>query len=312
MKFWDLVDHVIVIDGEMIEGKGEDSYVCCVNDNAFLAGVCDGCGGLGSKKYSIYGEHTGAYIGSRTVSGVLYDWFNTDIKSIPVEKWNTDICEKIKKAMALYAYGDKASGKASLMLKGSMTKEFPTTAVFAVCTNIDNAFAGKIFWAGDSRGYILTKRGLRLVTQDDVAGEDAMSNLKNDGVLNNVISASDSFEMHDVDFVVKEPMTVICATDGCFNYLPSPMHFEYIILQTLMNAQNPEEWETTLKANIRKVSGDDHTMTMACMGYGNFVKMKNYYADRVDYLRRAYIENWSALDEQQQLDCWNRYQKEMM
>lgn len=307
MKFIDLLDHTLVIAGEMKPGYGEDSYVSCICKDAILAGVFDGCGGAGSTRYAVYGNHTGAFMGSRIVSGVVHDWFNFNMTETSADTWNQDICANIKKALSTY----KTASGPSRGMKGKMVKDFPTTAVFTVCTQMGKYFGGKIYWSGDSRGYILNTKGLHQVTTDDVHGEDAMSNLTNDGVLTNVISASEEFELHEMDFTITSPQIVICATDGCFNYLPSPMHFEYVILLCMQATESPKEWEELLTSKIREVTGDDHTMTITSFGYGDYANMKSNYAERTQYLKQTYIDVWETLSDEQKLEKWSQYQAEM-
>ena len=44
--------------------------------NCAVAAVFDGCGGIGSRKYPRFMDHTGAYMASRAASGALHDWFH--------------------------------------------------------------------------------------------------------------------------------------------------------------------------------------------------------------------------------------------
>ena len=48
-------DLFFVVGGEMKPDNGEDSYVFSINDTHALLGVFDGCGGIGSRKYEMYG-----------------------------------------------------------------------------------------------------------------------------------------------------------------------------------------------------------------------------------------------------------------
>ena len=59
-SFLQKLDFRFLIAGEMIEDRGEDCFYSAQKENSAIAAVFDGCGGLGSRRYRNYGEHTGA------------------------------------------------------------------------------------------------------------------------------------------------------------------------------------------------------------------------------------------------------------
>ena len=71
----ELLDTVFAVSGEMIKDNGEDSYAFFVNDKYGMIAVFDGCGGIGSRRYALYDDKTGAYIASHTVAQVAKKWF---------------------------------------------------------------------------------------------------------------------------------------------------------------------------------------------------------------------------------------------
>ena len=300
-----ILSQKVVVEGELIVGKGEDSYLYLANEEMIVLGVFDGCGGSGARKYPAFGNHTGAYLGARIVSGVIHDWFDCYAAEILEEKWLECLKTEIKRNLKRYA---EKGGKS--LIKGSMISSFPTTAAFTVCRYINNKLCCNYIWAGDSRGYLLNMKGMFQITEDDVEGEDAMSNLTNDGVLTNMISASSDFVLHNKRLEPKMRCIVINATDGCFNYLQSPMHFEFLILDSLMNADSIAQWEQNLKQNLRAVSGDDHDMTMALFGYEEYRQLHEEYKSRMVYIKEIYIEPWrkAKLEERQHL--WLQYKEE--
>lgn len=295
----------VIVEGELVAGKGEDSYLYLANEEMVVLGVFDGCGGSGARKYPVFDNHTGAYLGSRIVSGVIHDWFDCYASGTPEEKWLICLKEEITRNLKRYA---EKGGKS--LIKGSMVSSFPTTAVFTVCRYIDNKLCIDYIWAGDSRGYLLNSKGLFQVTEDDVDGEDAMSNLTNDGVITNMISASSNFVLHNKKLDPEMPCIIINATDGCFNYLQSPMHFEFLILDSLVNADSIAQWEKNLGHNLRAVSGDDHDLTMALFGYEEFEKLHEEYKDRLAYIEKTYIVPWKKAEPEIQQQLWQKYKRE--
>lgn len=300
-------DQMVCVHEEMIEDNGEDSYFYSINENVVAGGVFDGCGGSGARKYDAYDGHTGAYVGSRILSGVTCDYMNEKAQTVYDTEWTAQLKSAYQDGLLLY----KQSSGAGKGFKGTMIKDFPSTAAFAASYPGPEGLVTRYIWAGDSRGYILTEKGLCQVTEDDLEGEDALSNLTNDGVLTNVISASEDFTLHTKTITYDGPCIIVNATDGCFNYLSSPMEFEYILLDTMMRAHSPNEWQQNFSDYIRKVTGDDYTMTCACFGYGAFQNMQAAYDSRYRSLYEKYVAKWAAYDEQQRLRLWQEYQQEV-
>ena len=79
-----------------------------------------------------------------------------------------------------------------------------------------------------------------------------MANLREDSVVSNALSADTAFvvQHHQVD--VTPPFLIVAATDGCFGYWPTPMHFERFLLSTLMPATDPESWSAALQDQSRR------------------------------------------------------------
>lgn len=126
-----------------------------------------------------------------------------------------------------------------------------------------------------------------------------------------MVSASSDFVIHEKFVDYKKPCVVITATDGCFNYLPSPMYFEFLLLDSLHQSENPKEWENLLGKEMRKISSDDYTFIALAFGYSSFKTMKADYEDRLILLKKKYIEPWENLTEEEHLKLWKEYQKEV-
>ena len=185
----DFLDTVFVVDGEMIKDNGEDSYAYSVNEQYGLIGVFDGCGGIGSRKYDVYSNKTGAFISSHTIAKTISEWFDrfsendNDLSGDNVKV----ICSELEEVFT-EELRKLESGAAKTMIKGSLTKSFPTPASFILFQKRDRGLYTSFVWAGDSRGFILNSTGLAQITQDDIdEGEDALSILSNDSRLTNVV-----------------------------------------------------------------------------------------------------------------------------
>jgi hypothetical protein len=90
------------------------------------------------------------------------------------------------------------------------------------------------------------------------------------------------------------PFLVLAATDGCFGYLPSPMHFEYLVLAALRDAPDAEAWSAAVQAAITAVTGDD--AAMAVLGVGaDHEQFQRLFAERVTELETAWVRPLDAL-----------------
>lgn len=299
-NLYDLIDFQFAFSEEMIEDNGEDSYYSALNNNYSVLAVFDGCGGLGSKEYDNFNGKTGAYMASRIVSGATKKWFSL----LPVNNEVNVYKQLIDKSFKIAAgYADKDS----VIIKGSMQKPFPTTIALALNRIVDREIETEFIWAGDSRGYILDENGLHQITQDDINGEDAMSNLSDDGVLTNVVSLTGEYKLHNRKLVLKKPSVIFCATDGCFGYLSTPMEFENLLLETMNKSNSPDEWKNQLTESIRSYACDDYTMSLSAIGYKDFFKMKKLFVKRFHELQKEYIISLSEKSYEEKVELWNKY-----
>lgn len=286
--FVDCLDAIIGISGEMVNGKGEDNFYHSHTKHSAIVSVFDGCGGLGSRMYDSFGRHTGAYMASRALSGAVHDWYHSTYNI----RWKSEknLVQSLRQFFdqALEIVSDH--GKSTLKLSGSMVRDFPTTAAIALVQDGGDHLVLHAVWAGDSRVYFMDADGLAQITQDDVDGEDALSNLSSDGALTNLVSSDREYELHYKKVILKQPCVVFAATDGCFGYVPTPMEFEYLLIDTLSKAETPADYEYALKQNIRNYAGDDYTMGMLIFGYADFASMKEAFKSRRLNLEKKYIE----------------------
>lgn len=311
-KLTELTDAVFVVHGEMKSDNGEDSYAFSVNDEKGMIAVFDGCGGIGSRKYDTYSNKTGAYIASRIAAETVLDRFNA-FSCSKAEFSSNDMRELaniMHDEITARLHGFEKGVKTSLM-KGSLTKSFPTTASIVYFAPEKNGLKTAFMWAGDSRGFVLDSAGLRQITRDDIkGGEDAYSNINDDGILSNVVSAAGDFSFNLEMLECTAPAVFISATDGCFNYYKTPMEFEYMLIETLCKSSKISQWEENIEKSIYSVTADDYTMSIAALGFGSFKALKKAFADRKNYLYKEYIAKLIGATEEQILILWNKYKND--
>lgn len=299
----------MVVYSEMIKDRGEDYYLSSALDNYGIIGVFDGCGGSGSRRYAEYDNKTGAYISSRITSKAVLNWFYEFCNEDKLLSQNTieDICIELENRIHC-ALSEVKSNTEAYKMKGSMLKDFPTTASLIFYTHKNENVYSAFIWCGDSRGYILQPHGLVQITRDDISvGLDALSNLKNDGQLTNVISADGKFILHGKIIECDKPAILITATDGSFGYFSTPMEFEYVLLKTLIGSANMKEWNVNLNSYLKEVSGDDYTIVISIYGFKNFNILKKTFLHRERDLYDKYLSNLKNTSESERNDLWQDY-----
>lgn len=316
-----LVDYCISFNVEKKRDNGEDCEVHSVNKEAAFFGVFDGCGGAGSQSCPKFRRKTEAYIASRVVADAFQNWFESfDLAS----GW--EITSLKNQVVSYLSECEQLVGEKS-MLMGGIRKKFPTTAAAGICYPGEKTIEVNVYWAGDSRVYLLTQQGLAQLTEDDLGGIDAMENLTDDGVLTNMISLSKDFDIHTGHISVDCPGIIFAATDGCFSYLSTPMEFEYLLLKTMLNSdcvssdnegvskswlermndKKPIGWQEQLSEVIGSFSGDDYTISGYTIGFGSFVDMKKSFIGRANYLYSTYIAGLQDKKYDDKFALWQEY-----
>lgn len=298
---------------EQIPEHGEDSFCYAFCDTAGLVAVFDGCGGAGAQKHSCYGGHSEAYVASRLCAGVVYDDFCREFPTeLPVENFvRKNLTTDLKQILETYA---PTREEGSFQIRGSLVRTLPTTAAMAIIRpDGQDTCRVSAVWAGDSRVYILDRRGLAQLTVDDTTVPDPLENLYEDGVLKNVLCMDRPVRLHCVDYSAELPFMVFAATDGCFNYVSTPMEFEAMILSSLQQSSSVDQWEKNLAAKFGAVAGDDYTLCMAAYGYESFEALRRDMAERWDELDRVYLEPLSRLssdDRTGRRALWEKYSQD--
>ena len=304
-RFYDLIDTMFIVEAGKIESKGEDSFCCSMSGETSFTAVFDGSGGMGFRQCPGIGNKTEAYLASRFASGAVYDWYS-DHGSSPF-KSDDDLLRSLDGYIrSEMKFGDKYN-KRNLKIGGSLVRDFPTTIAMSYIEMRGGSIILHVIWAGDSRVYLIDGRGLAQLSVDDVYMTDAFDNLSDDGAMTNVLSSDGNFVLHHKTIKLSEPATVITATDGCFGYIPSPMEFEYLLLDCFMKSGSIDDYKFRLKEAIGEVTGDDFALGFTAINYGSFAKMRSMYENRLQYLTSAYI---SKIDENNRRELWNGYKQE--
>lgn len=264
---------------EKREGHGEDSNpLFLIKEDFYAVGVFDGMGGSGATTcVSEYGnDHTKAYVASRIIKEAVFNYLNnancySDINSEGI--WNT---AKSRLEQEKSNYPTKVSG-----LRSKLVRDYPTTLAIVTCNLVDDGISTiDSYWAGDSRNYLWNSEGFYQISKDDLdVDNDPLENLRNDGALSNCICADRAFQINNKRINVKGPFIIISATDGCFGYFITPMHFHEVLLTGLKLSGDVSEWENFVKAEMCKVTGDDVSLSLCAIGFEDFESLKTSFSN---------------------------------
>lgn len=267
---------------DMREGYGEDSEpLSLISDNFYAVGVFDGMGGSGAAICtSEYGEgRTKAYVASRIIKDAVFNLFSTeeDKSKITSETILHIAKERLEKEKSDYPTKN-VSG-----LRSKLTREYPTTlAVVTARLTEQDEYEIISYWAGDSRNYFWNEKGFFQISKDDLDAElDPLENLRNDGSLSNCVCADREFHINQMKFNSPKNFVILSATDGCFGYFPTPMHFNNILLRSLKSSNGEEEWKHCIAESISKVTGDDISLSLIAVGYNGFEDLKRSFKSSI-------------------------------
>jgi serine/threonine protein phosphatase PrpC len=257
-----------------------------------LLAVFDGMGGAGGTVYETPdGPRSGAYLASRIARDVV----EQRMLQLLVPDWNLkggaaaeDLRRSVQEALQDRLQELKAPKSG---LRSRLLRALPTTmAVIALqrAHRSGSRWLCHVFWAGDSRAYVFEPDGARQLMTDDLReSSDAMDNLRRDSVVSNAMSADTEFHVNYRRVELEAPFLLVCATDGCFGYVPSPMHFEQLVLAPLATTRTVAAWSESIQREISAVTGDDAAMAVMAVG-ADLGELKALYAPRITELEQQF------------------------
>lgn len=286
---------------EKIPQKGEDASptVEYLPDGSGLVAVFDGLGGSGATQYEWEDStFTGAWIGSR-LSKILFSSSLTWAKKreeFSVEFWLDEYTIAVKEILnTVWKKLDKNPSK----LRSSLIRPLPTTLAAIYFESEGNGFRAWCINSGDSRSYILNpERGLQQVSQDDIVTPgDALETLHSSTRISDCLAADGKFNIHVYPFETNTPVVFLSASDGCFDYVPFPANFEFILLDCLQLADSQGNWAIRLGSKFRSIAGDDVSLALSAMGWKDFNSLKEAFRERHAYLLKNFAAPIEKMEE---------------
>lgn len=285
---------LLYVQYAVLPKQGEDSFAVRSDGRGAMLCVADGCGGLGGKRYGQLGDHTGAYLASRLVTRAFTGWAEERKPMPDSPEDGRALCAELEGDLRGILEGfarRNCQAGAPGRIVGSMQRVLPTTLCAAMVEGGSVMRRECLFiWAGDSRGYVLDAGGLHQCTRDDTRGvPDPFESLYRDAPLSNLLSADQPPRLSMRRVTAQTPCAVICATDGAFGCLPTPMEFEMLLLSTMLAANTPESWERRMQTALRKLAHDDATILCLLCGFQSFDEVKAHFAPRRETLKNTLI-----------------------
>ena len=180
--------------------------------------------------------------------------------------------DEIKK----FIYDGHKYVKAKLELKtGGIRQQLllPSTFCAIKYQELENKVKCKAFWAGDSRGYVLTNNGLQLLTIDN---ENEAT-----GGINNLFYESDEdhTRIDSLDYEFEMPCALFTCSDGIFDNREA-IQIENIFIENLVESKDIEEYKNKLSQYFTDHLQDDSTIAMKFFGFDSFEQIKEYFKER--------------------------------
>lgn len=302
-----------ILQSETVRGYGEDSaFVHNYESGLVVTGVFDGCGEIGSRKYSGANDRTGAYIGSRIAACAASEFFEQEYSKKGVSYIKRTSAEQLECVRQLKEHiTGKLSEVKEKLSKSEMESgiSLPTAVSITATMSAGKFTLCNCVWAGNSRSYMIDDQGLCQLTVDDtdVDSGDAFLDMRKKSRITNFAGGNVSFLLRSGFTVLARPSILVNASADCFSHFRTPMDFENVVLETMAEAQSPSRWMARLGEKMKKVSGGDFTMTIACYGFEDFDDMKKYYSMRLIRLQNDYINMQAGADGKILKQLWDKY-----
>lgn len=279
----EVINSLSVITGSSLDGYGEDCHAYGFSKKLGFTAVFDGCGTIGSAVYPRFSGQTGAYLASRIAATASVDWFRGEQEG----QKDRSFSARRKRFRALlneyFTQFDELAGE------GTASPRFPCSGLLTLLDySSQNSIGCALTWAGDCRGYLLTQKGLALLTEDDVAEEEELA-VKDETALSNYFQEG-GYHFNARELSADLPIVFVSATSGAYRVFDTPAELEYTLLFTLMRSKSLEQWEQSLQTVLKNAAGDDYTLVLTAAGFRDFDAMKEYFASRAELLRTGVIE----------------------
>ena len=284
--------------------KGHDEDAPAYADNKMLI-VCDGLGGGGQNAYLVDGvKRTSAYLGSRRISMACQEFFSAHYDEFCTNMQNPSLLiSQLKKYISeALDYYVNEKGLRNIV-KGKSMQMLPSTLAAIIYKHYEDHTDALVVSAGDSRAFVLTPdMGLQQISKDDVF--DNVDAFEKSATMTNNIRQDGDFHINYGYFSLPPKCILLVCTDGCFDYISTPMEMEYRLEYSISKCGNlfdPEKDNLgQYFGNVLVNSGlkDDCSMAGVILGYSDAEKTKNLFLRRALYIQEKFRNPCAQCDKE--------------
>lgn len=268
--------------------------------------ICDGLGGGGQNRYRYDGElRSSAYLGSRKLLEAFTKYCSEHYTEIcesmkapeeVITGLKTYISEYLTEFVMKNGFQNTIRGKSMQMLPSTLA-----AIVYKVC---DDHVDALVISAGDSRAYVLTPdKGLQQLSVDDVL--DDMDAYSKSATMTNNIRQGKDFRINYAYYELPSECVLFVSSDGCFDYIPTPMDWEFYIEKELVNnCKKALSSKQDVLGNAigdmleKRVLKDDCTIAGAIVGFSNPNELGKRFFDRGSFVQITYTTPHAELEKQ--------------
>lgn len=316
--------------------RGEDAEPLVLHERTTQRGVlavCDGVGGAGGQiagRTTDGRERSGAWASARAVRLAVEQYFVRIVASDHVVMDDGFVGSPLAAGGPSQPPGptvppslhDSVRGvlhqlrhPARSRISGTMQRELPSTLAALFYHQCAGSLRLHIRWAGDSRCYLLMyDTGLQQLSWDDTDTPDALNSLEQDPPMTNQIAADGRYRIHDERHEAQIPCVLLCATDGFFNYVQTPAHFEYFLLSTLEDSVDLPSWGHLLASKVQGYTQDDASLALVALGYHDFDQLRAAFRTRLKIVSDEHWKPFQGIDQsdatsfrEARVESWRRY-----
>lgn len=284
--------------------KGHDEDAPAYADDKMLI-VCDGLGGGGQNAYLVDGvKRTSAYLGSRKISAACQEFLSAHYDEFCSNMQNpatllAELKTYISEALDYYV---NEKGLRNIV-RGKSMQMLPSTLAAIVYKHYGDHTDALVISAGDSRAFVLTpEKGLQQISKDDVF--DNVDAFEKSATMTNNIRQDGDFHINYGYFSLPPKCILLVCTDGCFDYISTPMELEYRLEYSISkcgdlfdpNKDNLGQYFGSVLVN----SGlkDDCTMAGVILGYSDSEATKNLFLRRALQVQEKYRNPCALCDKE--------------
>lgn len=271
---------------------GEDAPAV-VNDKSII--ICDGVGAGGQNKHTINGEeHSSAYFASRLLSKTCSMFFESNYDRI---------CENMNNAETIVAELKVEIKQAfdSFVAENNLVKRFkgkdllmlPSTMVAVIYKCYAEYVEALVINAGDSRAFVMDPQvGLQQISKDDVDGD--VDAYEKSTITTNKVNQERDFHLNYGHFILKTPCVLFASSDGCYDYIETPMEFEYVMeAQMVRNSNafvnNPTLFGEKLGEFIKTYTRLQDDCSLAGCAFDVDESVISFYKERAKCIEAKYV-----------------------